>query len=82
MQYESTIEDSYIVMFDNDDYDADCSLDEHWAYLGQNLSLTDDTFVKLGHGYGAMVTDAALLDRIRADANVLFVETDREVTLF
>ena len=92
MDHEARIEDSYIVIFghstssssspDSVDSDDDCSqVDNHWAHLGQNLSHMDD-FVKLGCGYGATITDAALLARIRADANVLFVETDKELTLF
>ena len=83
MDSEARIEDSYIVMFGrNDSVDSDdCSLDNHWAHLGQDLSQTDD-FVKLGCGYGTTITDAALLERIRADANVLFVKTDKEITFF
>jgi hypothetical protein len=83
LQYESAIKDSYIVLFnyhvDHDDSD-DYSIDNHWAHLGQNLSPTDD-FVKLKYGYGATVTDAVILEKIRADANVSFVETNREITL-
>jgi hypothetical protein len=83
LQYESTINDSYIVTFDynNSDDSDDYSIDNHWAHLGQNLSHTDD-FVKLKYGYGATVTDAALLERIQADANVSFVEANMEITLF
>jgi hypothetical protein len=81
LQQESTIKDSYIVTFDCANHD-DYSIDNHWAHLGQNLSHTDDDFVKLKYGYGATVTGAVLLERIRADADVSFVEANREVTLF
>jgi hypothetical protein len=80
-----TIQDSYIVVFDevvdadDDDfnYNSDYPLDDHWTHLGQDLSQTDDEFFKMSYGYLAKVEDAALLERIRADANVSFVEVDR-----
>lgn len=61
-------------------FHADHSLDDHYAYLGQNLLHTED-FVKLRYGYGAYLLDALLLTRIRADPKVLAVEADREIAI-
>lgn len=78
MDSEARIKDRFIVAFHSDecdilDYKCDYPLDDHWAHLGQNLSQTCD-FHKTRHGYAATVEDAGLLERIRADANVSFVE--------
>lgn len=70
---DDKIEDHYIVLFE-----ADHSLDDHYAHLGQDLSRAE-SFIKLRYGYGAHVPDASLLMRIRSDAGVTAVEVDRVV---
>ena len=72
---DDKIEDHYIVLFDSNH-----TLDDHYAHIGRNLS-QDEHFVKLRHGYGASVPDASLLARIRADAGVLAVETNRVISI-
>jgi hypothetical protein len=81
MDSEARIKDSYMVAFEFDkyldfEYNYDYPLDDHWAHLGQDLSKTYE-FLKMRVGYSAKVEDVGLLERIRGDANVSFVQANR-----
>jgi hypothetical protein len=81
MDSEARIKDRYMVAFEIDkyldfEYNYDYPLDDHWAHLGQDLSQTYE-FHKMKFGYSAKVEDAGLLERIRGDANVSFVQANQ-----
>jgi hypothetical protein len=73
--HDDKIEDYYIVLFD-----PDHTHNDHYAYVGQNLS-DSVHFVQLKSGYGAHIPDLSLLTQIRSDPGVLAVEVDREISI-
>jgi hypothetical protein len=80
MDSKSRVQDCYGVYFVHDDddyYSAGYSLDDHWAYIGQDLSSQTHEFYTLKHGYRAEIPDVELLERVRADGNVSFVEVEQ-----
>jgi hypothetical protein len=83
MDSESRIKDRYMVAFEIDKYldsgyGYDYPLEDHWAHLGQDLSQTYE-FHKMRVGYSAKVEDVGLLERIRGDANVSFVQANQVI---